>query len=246
MHNNFNLSFIEVMGMRVLNDDIEKISFKGKTLINTISPISYGKATTDYEFKNALQDSDILTLDGDYFELAAILLKGRRIKRQKGPDNFKCFMQKANETSGRVFFLGSTEKTLALMKERANKEYPNITIATYSPPFKKQFDAIDDRNIIDSINRFQPHLLCVGMTAPKQEKWAYKYYEQLKVNVIITIGQVFDWYAGTMKEPSSFWNEIHLLWLIRTIRRPEILKRYPMIFKFSWNLFLNIIKVRKD
>jgi N-acetylglucosaminyldiphosphoundecaprenol N-acetyl-beta-D-mannosaminyltransferase len=246
MNNKFNLSFVEAMGMRIFNDNLSKITFEGKTLINTISPNSYGISTNDAEFKKTLQNSDILTLDGEYFGLAAMLLKGEKIQKSQGLDNFRCFMKKANDISGKVFFLGSTEQTLALIKEQARNEYPNIQIATYSPPYKDEFSDEDNNKIIQAVNNFKPHLLCVGMTAPKQEKWAFRFYKQLDVNVVITIGQVFDWFAGTMKEPNPLWSKLHLLWLVRTIKRPEILKRYPMVFKFAWYLFLNVIRVRKD
>jgi N-acetylglucosaminyldiphosphoundecaprenol N-acetyl-beta-D-mannosaminyltransferase len=240
------LDTVKVFGFNVFNDDLEKIDFGNKKIINTISPISYVISTIDVEYQKALLNSDVLTLDGEYFGLAALFLKGKVIKKYQGLDNFCCFMRKANEISGRVFFLGSADLTLTLMKDRANREYPNVTIKVFSPPFKNEFDGNDNINMINSINDFKPHLLCIGMTAPKQEKWAYAHYNQLDVNVIITIGQVFDWYAGTMKEPHPLWTKFHLLWLIRTIRRPEILKRYPLVFKFAWRLFLNIIRIRKD
>lgn len=234
------------MGLNVLNDDLEKVSFEGKILVNTISPNSYGISTKDSTFKTALQNSDILTLDGEYFGLAAIFLKGKRIKKQQGPDNFKCFMKKVNDISGKVFFLGSSETTLSLIKKRALIEYPNAKVQTYSPPFKPEFTEEDNIKMIDAINSFKPHLLCVGMTAPKQEKWAYQHYRKLDANVTITIGQVFDWFAGTMDEPNPIWRKLHLLWLIRTIKRPEILRRYPSVFIFFWHLMLNIIRIRKD
>jgi N-acetylglucosaminyldiphosphoundecaprenol N-acetyl-beta-D-mannosaminyltransferase len=240
------LDTVKVMGFKVLNDDIGKVSFKKKILINTISPNSYGLSTTNADFKESLQKSDVLTLDGEYFGLAALFLKGKTIKKQQGPDNFRVFMEKANQISGKVFFLGSSEKTLSLIKINAKIKYPNVVVETYSPPFKPVFGEDDNKQMIDAINSFKPHLLCVGMTAPKQEIWAYQNYKKLDVNVTITIGQVFDWFAGTMDEPNPIWSKLHLLWFIRTIKRPEILKRYPMVFKFFWHLFLNIIKVKKS
>lgn len=240
------LNTVTVMGYNVLNDDLDKVTFENKVLVNTISPNSYGIATKDIGFKHALQNSDILTLDGEYFGLASVLLKGKVIKKQQGLDNFKCFMSKVNEISGRVFFLGSSDKVLSLIKERVSLDYPNIVISTYSPPYKTTFSAEDNQIMIDQINEHKPHLLCVGMTAPKQEKWAAEHYDSLDASVIITIGQVFDWYAGTMDEPHPMWAKMHLLWLIRTIKRPEILKRYPMVFLFFGHLILNILRIRKD
>jgi N-acetylglucosaminyldiphosphoundecaprenol N-acetyl-beta-D-mannosaminyltransferase len=155
-------------------------------------------------------------------------------------------MKKADDISGKVFFLGSSEETLSLMKERAKIEYQNIEIETYSPPYKNDFSDEDNTRMIHAVNNFNPHLLCIGMTAPKQEKWAYRHYKKLDADIVISIGQVFDWYAGTMDEPNPRWTKLHLLWLIRVIKRPAILKRYPMILKFAWHLFLNAVGIRKD
>jgi N-acetylglucosaminyldiphosphoundecaprenol N-acetyl-beta-D-mannosaminyltransferase len=222
------------------------VSFFGKTIIHCINTNAFDIATKDADLKAALKTADILTLDSFVFGWGGFLLKGKIIKKQYGPNNFKHFMKKIDEISGKVFFLGSTEETLSLMKKRANIEYRNIQIETFSPPFKKEFSDDDNKKMTEAINAFKPHLLCVGMTCPKQEKWIYKNYLKLDVNIIITIGQVFDWYSGKLKEPHPLWAKLNLLWLIRTIERPEILKRYPTIFKFIWYLFLNIIKIRKD
>jgi len=98
------LKTLEVLGLRVLNDDLSKVPFEGKVLVNTISPNSYGISTTDADFREALQKCDILTLDGEFFGLAAILLKGKTVRKWQGMDNFRCFMKKANEIGGESFF----------------------------------------------------------------------------------------------------------------------------------------------
>ena len=71
--------------------------------------------------------------------------------------------------------------------------YPNIRIETYSPPYKAEFSEEDNRRMIEAVNRVTPDLLWVGMTAPKQEKWAYAHLKELDVKGPIgTIGAVFD------------------------------------------------------
>ena len=59
--------------------------------------------------------------------------------------------------------------------------YPNIRIETYSPPYKAEFSEEDNRRMIEAVNRVTPDLLWVGMTAPKQEKWAYAHLKELDV-----------------------------------------------------------------
>ncbi len=50
--------------------------------------------------------------------------------------------------------------------------------------------------MVEEIRAFNPDVLWVGMTAPKQEKWTAANASQLRVPVIGSIGAVFDYYAG--------------------------------------------------
>ena len=186
-----------VMGLTVFNAHLDLITFNGsKTLLlNTISPNSYGISTLDSEFKAALKNSDFLVLDGVYFALASILLKGGNIKKNQGPDVFFHFMERMNIQKGKVFFLGSSKMTLDKIKKRAGIDYPNINVCTYSPPFKDHFSDDENKDMCQIINDFKPDVLFIGMTCPKQEKWAYKNKYNINASLICCIGAVFDWNA---------------------------------------------------
>ena len=238
---------IESLGFRVFSSKLENILLDNvyvKTL-NTISPNSYGISTKDPLFKAALKNSDYLVLDGVYFALASILLKGKNIRKNQGPDVFYHFMKRMNEQSGKVFFLGSSEKILEKIKTKVSIEYANILVDTYSPPYKQDFSEVDNQKMIEAINSFTPDVLFIGMTCPKQEKWAYQHKLQLNTKLICCVGAVFDWYAGNQKEIHPLWWKLRLAWLKRTIDRPEILKRYPNIGVFFLHLFLAIIGIKK-
>lgn len=89
--------------------------------------------------------------------------------------------------------MGSSEKVLALIKRRAAVDFPHIEVETYSPPYKPEFSEEDNRAIVEAINKANPDLLWIGMTAPKQEKWAYTHWNELKIHCHCgTIGAVFD------------------------------------------------------
>lgn len=238
------MKFIESMGFSVFSDDLEKISLNRKDagILNTISPNSYGISTKDPLFQTALKESDFLVLDGVYFALASIVLKRKNIKQNNGPKVFKYFIRKLNKINGRVFFLGSSLETLELIKSRLNQEYPNISVGYMSPPFKQEFSEDENSLMVESINRFKPDIVFLGMTCPKQEKWAYKHKKLINTKLICSIGAVFDWYAGRQKEIHPIWWKLKLGWLKRTIDRPEILKRYPNIGIFFWHILLKMFK----
>lgn len=241
------MKIINAMGFNVFSDSLEKINLNSsvaKTL-NTISPNSYGISTVDFEFKKSLKESSFLVLDGVYFALASILLKGKNIKKNQGPDVFNFFIKKMNSEKGRVFFLGSSKSTLKKIKNRLEDEYSNVSAEFLSPPFKSNFSESENALIIEKINKFNPDIVFVGMTCPKQEKWANQNRFHLNTKLICSIGAVFDWYAGNQKNIHPLWWKLRLGWLKRTIDRPEILKRYPNIAIFFYHLLLVFFRIKK-
>lgn len=242
------MNSINTIGFKIFSDNLNLIPIKNEHchVINTISPNSYGISTKDKEFKQALKTSDYLVLDGVYFAFSSLLLQGKNIKRNQGPDVFYHFMNRLNSQNGKAFFLGSSEETLKMIKNRTNIEYPNISLDCFSPPFKDVFSEEDDKIMIEKINHFQPDILFVGMTCPKQEKWAVKNRDKLNAGLVVCIGNVFDWFAGTQKPIHPFWFKIRMGWLIRIFLRPEVFKRnIRNQMLFFWHVILIFLKIKK-
>lgn len=218
-----------------------------KLLINTINAHSYNTALKDPVFAEALLNGDALIPDGASIVLAFRWLLRERIERIAGWDLFQFEMNRLNEKRGKCFFLGSNPKTLELIKKRAKEIYPNIEMFTYSPPYKPEFTAEENEAMIKAVNKVQPDLLWIGMTAPKQEKWAYKHFNQLQVNGHIgTIGAVFDFFAGTVERAPIWWQNHGLEWLYRLIKEPKRMWRRYIIGNtlFLWNIFKEKIRRR--
>lgn len=241
------MNFIESFGFRVYSDSLEKIPVNGKKgyVLNTISPNSYGISTKDEVFRESLKKSDYLVLDGVYFALASIFLNRKNIKKNQGLEVFYHFMERMNSNNGKVFFLGSSIQTLEKIKNNASNDFPGITVGYYSPPYKAEFSEEENRQMTDAINAFEPDIVFVGMTCPKQEKWAIRNRNNLNASLICCVGAVFDWYAGNEKIIAPIWWKLRLAWLVRTINRPEILKRYPNIAIFFWHLMQAILGNKK-
>jgi len=176
-----------------------------KKWLTCINPHSYVVALDENEFSDALHGADWLIPDGSGIVLASYLLGENIRQRITGSDIFAALSSKANELGGRsYFFLGSSEETLAAIKDKMAVEYPNIRFAgSYSPPYKTEFSAEDSRKMVAVVNAARPDVLWVGMTAPKQEKWIHQYRNQLDVKFIGAVGAVFDFYAGNVKQARS-------------------------------------------
>ena len=138
-----------------------------------------------------------------------------------------------------VMFMGSSEKVLDLIVKRAAEVYPHLKVVTYSPPYKPEFSEEDNKAIIDAINAVNPDLLWIGMTAPKQEKWAYSHWNELNIHCHVgTIGAVFDFFAGTVERAPIWWQRHGLEWLYRLLKEPKRMWRRYIIGNtlFLWNM----------
>jgi len=186
------------------------------------NPHSLMVAENDFLFKQELHEADLLTPDGIGIVIGSRLLGGQIKTRITGSDIFLEVTRQINALQKKVFFLGSTEATLQKIKNRLEMEFPDIqAIGTFSPPFKAEFNESETNAMIEAINNFQPHVLWIGMTAPKQEKWLYLNKHRLDVPFAGAIGAVFDFYAGNIKRSSPFFQSIGLEWLPRLIQEPK-------------------------
>jgi len=220
-------SQLECLGYPVFTGTLDSLPPNQKVVINTINQYSYCIAEQNPEFKKSLEDSDILLPDGIGIVIAAKLLEKEKIKKITGADLHSFLLEKLNREGSSCFYLGASEETLQKIENKLKIEYPNIKVGSYSPPFKDQFSEEDNKAMIDQVNHFKPEVLFVGMTAPKQEKWAYAHKDQLDSRIICSIGAVFDFYAGTVKRPNNIWISLGLEWLGRLVKEPKRLwKRY--------------------
>jgi len=148
-------------------------------------------------------------------------LKGLRLQKIAGADLFYYEMDRLNKMGGNCFFLGSSNETLEKIKKRVSKDYSDVKVYYHSPPYKSEFDEVDNKIMIEKINAVEPDVLFIGMTAPKQEKWAYSHFNKLKAGHVCSVGAVFDFYAGTVNRSPNFMIYIGLEWLYRLIKEPR-------------------------
>jgi N-acetylglucosaminyldiphosphoundecaprenol N-acetyl-beta-D-mannosaminyltransferase len=225
------------LGYELFTGELTEITFEEKKIINTLNQYCYCMAECDSVYKHTLQHSDILLPDGVSIVRAVKFLYGKKIKKIAGADLHQYLLQQLNKTGGSCFYLGSSENTLQKIKNRATREYPSVRVGTYSPPFKNEFSEADNAAMIEAVNKFQPDVLFIGMTAPKQEKWAFACKAALNAKVICSIGAVFAFYAQTVKRPHKFWISLGLEWFIRLIKEPKRMWRrylyYGPVFFFD-------------
>lgn len=218
----------KVLLPKLFNGRLEDLPNR-KLLINTINAHSYNVAKKDPVFFDALQNGDILLPDGVSVIIAVRLLFGSKIRKVAGADLFYFQMARLNEKGGTCFFLGSTDRTLRCIHNKVRLQYPNIKVSSYSPPFKPYLSSNDSEKMLEAVNSIEPDVLFIGMTAPKQEKWAYTNFDELHAQYICCIGAVFDFYAGNIKRAPQWMIRAGFEWLYRLLKEPTRLGRRYII-----------------
>lgn len=205
------------------------------------------ESLNDGEFRDALNNANIVLPDGIGILLAARALGVRIRRRITGPDFFGECTSSINRNGGcKYYFMGADNKTLDNIRIRMAREYRNINIVGMASPSFGEMTDDESRFHIENINASDADVLWVGMTAPKQEKWIYRNREKLNVPVIAGIGAAFDFFAGTKKRCPKYLRDLGLEWFVRWTREPRRLWKRVFVSnpKFLYYVFKDMFKGR--
>lgn len=195
--------------------------------VATMSFPMMGEYERNPDYRAAIDASDVVLPDGIMVVWLSKLTRAGIARRLSGPDFFLELSKTMATIGAGYYFLGSTPETLRKIDQRLAREFPSIQCkGLYSPPFG-EWDAEEDRRIIDAINQSGADVLWVGFTAPRQEMWVHRHKQQLNVKLVAAIGAGFDFFAGTKKRAPLWMQTAGLEWLHRVLQEPARMgKRY--------------------
>lgn len=186
------------------------------------------KLDTDSEFQQVYKEADLILTDGMPLIWISKIKKTPIKEKVSGSDLFPRVCELASERGYKVFLLGAAEGVAARAAENLKKKYDKLNIVgTYSPSFGFEKKDKEIQEIIKMINDAKPDILAVGLGAPKQEKFLYKYKEKLNVPISLAIGASIDFEAGNINRAPKWMQNIGLEWFYRLCKEPRrMAKRY--------------------
>ena len=166
--------------------------------------------------------------DGVPLLWAAKLLGQKLAGRVNGTDLVEALCAEAAARGLRVFFLGGREGAADAAAERLRARHARLDVCgTYCPPFGFESDAAECERMLARVNAARPHVLFVGLGAPKQEYWMYANRKALRVPVSLGIGVSFELIGGIVRRAPVWMQAAGLEWFYRLLAEPKRLwKRY--------------------
>jgi N-acetylglucosaminyldiphosphoundecaprenol N-acetyl-beta-D-mannosaminyltransferase len=138
-------------------------------------------------------------------------------------------MKKATEQNWRVFYLGSKPGIAEQGAEILREKFHGLQIVAAHGYFDIHPDNPENQEVIAKINAYQPHVLMVGMSMPRQENWIAENLQQISANAILPCGAAIDYVAGAIPTPPRWAGKTGLEWLFRLIAEPGRLWRRYLI-----------------
>jgi N-acetylglucosaminyldiphosphoundecaprenol N-acetyl-beta-D-mannosaminyltransferase len=179
-------------------------------------------------FRRCLDAADYICADGMPIVWACNRYGKTTVPRIAGVDLIEDVCRRGASSGLRVFLLGgrpnAAAKTAAILEER----YKGIKIAgVCCPPFGFEQETETLRPVLEQVAAAEPHIIFVGLGAPKQELFIDDHIRKLKVPIAIGIGGSFEIIAGDVSRAPLWMQITGLEWAYRLSQEPRRLwKRY--------------------
>jgi N-acetylglucosaminyldiphosphoundecaprenol N-acetyl-beta-D-mannosaminyltransferase len=133
------------------------------------------------------------------------------------------FMSEAARRGWRVFYLGSRPRVPERGAEILREKIPDLQIATAHGYFS--VDTEENQKVLETVNAFQPDVLMVGMSMPRQEHWILDNLEHIQANVVVSVGGCMNYVAGISSTPPHWMGPILFQGIFRLLNDPRRLWR---------------------
>ncbi len=181
------------------------------------------KLQSDSAMREAYEAASLVVADGWPLVTASRWLGKPLPERVAGSDLVPELLSVGPKIPGfRVFLLGAAPGVGTRAAEQIRARWPGVNICgVASPRFGFDTDPVESREIVKAINVASPHLLIVGLGAPRQEVWLHKYAGQLNARVAVAAGATIDFLAGVQTRAPRWVRAVRMEWLFRLLTDPR-------------------------
>jgi N-acetylglucosaminyldiphosphoundecaprenol N-acetyl-beta-D-mannosaminyltransferase len=204
------------------------------------------EAQSDPELRRILNHAFINTPDGMPMSWVGHLQGHKQMDRVYGPDFMTAMCRLSVDRGYRHFLYGGEPGVAKSLKDMLQKRFPGLqVVGTYTPPFRS-LSPEEEEEFLTQVQKAKPHMMWVGLSTPKQERFMARYIDRLQVPLLVGVGAAFNYHTGRLRESPEWVKRSGLQWLHRLMQDPKRLwKRYlrhnPA---FIWNIALQMLNIR--
>ncbi|MBN1216129.1 MAG: WecB/TagA/CpsF family glycosyltransferase [Candidatus Lokiarchaeota archaeon] len=243
------LNDIEVISLNI--EDLRKrilyfLSNKKSNQIITINLDFLRIAFRDKVFKEICIKSDLVVPDGIGITKLIKLKYNKSIERITGNDLLIFLLELSEDIKLKFAFVGSSNKVLKKLEEKIKKKYSSAEVVNLiSPPIQFENDYELNKQILNKLKESKPDILLVALGCPRQEKWLFKYKDEIGAKINVGVGAALDFYTGHKKRAPEIIQRLGLEWLWRLINEPfrlfnrYIIKDIPFFLKQYFEIKFN-------
>jgi N-acetylglucosaminyldiphosphoundecaprenol N-acetyl-beta-D-mannosaminyltransferase len=185
------------------------------------------EAQEDTAFRSILNHAFLCTPDGMPMVWMGKIHGHKEMRRVYGPDLMLDVCAWGEKNGCRHFFYGGAPGVADQLAEKLKARFPKMEVAgTFTPPFRP-LNADEEKQLAEMVRAAKPDIMWVGLSTPKQERFAAEFLPKLEVTLIIAVGAAFDFHSGRVKQAPRWMQRTGLEWFYRLCQEPRRLaKRY--------------------
>ena len=181
--------------------------------------------TNDPEFREVLNDFDVVTPDGQPVRFALNVLHHAGLPdRVYGPELTRRLCEHAANQGIGIYLYGSYPHVVAALARSLLRKHPQLIISGYEPSLFRPLSPEEDTALVDRINESGAGFVFIGLGCPRQEQFAHQHRNSIN-SVQLCVGAAFDFLAGNKSMAPSWMQRSGLEWLFRLVQEPRRLWR---------------------
>ena len=252
----FSHAFANVLGVNVSAIDLQAAVTLADQWISSVSGNGYICATgvhgvmeahADPELRRILKQAFINAPDGMPMVWVGRLQGFRNMDRVFGPDLMLALCQLSVERGYRNFLYGGKPGVAEQLSANLQKRLPGLqVVGTYTPPFRSLAPE-EEKGVVSQLRESRPHILWVGLSTPKQERFMAQYVDRFQVPLMVGVGAAFDYHTGSIRDSSPWVKRAGLQWLHRLLQDPRRLWRRYLRHNpaFLWHITCQLTQLRR-
>lgn len=203
-----------------------RVQYKRKTVLSTLNVNLLVSSMRNAEFRFALCNSDLCTVDGRPLLRIARWLGLPLQELVAGSSLTQELLEKKEKKTLSIFLLGGRGAIPQQAMKRINSKRGGLYAVGALDPGSGTVEELSCENVLMEINKSHPDILLVALGAFKGTKWIGHNLGRLDATVISYLGATINFLAGTVRRAPLIIQHMGLEWCWRIIQEPQLFSRY--------------------